>query len=66
VSEPLPALLDSRALQAELGVSRAVAEKVMRQLEIVQFEDVRKVYVRRADVLALIERRTFGKDQVPV
>jgi hypothetical protein len=37
----------------------------MRRLEIVTFEDVRKVYVRRSDVLALIQRRTFSKDEVP-
>jgi hypothetical protein len=52
VTEPLPELLDAKRLQAELGVSRAVAEKLMRKLEIVQFEDVRKAYVRRSDVLA--------------
>jgi hypothetical protein len=65
VTERLPELLDAKALQAELGVSRAVAEKVMRQLPVVTFADVRKVYVRRADVHALIERRTFDKDEVP-
>jgi hypothetical protein len=64
VIEPLPELLDAKALQAELGVTRAVAEKMMRQLPIVTFADVRKVYVKRSDVLALLERRTFRKDQV--
>lgn len=65
MSEALPELLDAKRLQAELGVSRAVAEKIMRKLEVVQFEDVRKVYVRRSDVLALIEKSTYAKDQVP-
>jgi hypothetical protein len=65
VSDRLPELLDAKRLQAELGVTRAVAEKVMRQLPIVTFPGVRKVYVRREDVARLIEARTFGKDQVP-
>ena len=60
----LPELLDAKALQAELGVSRSVAESVMRQLPVVQFENVRKVYVRRPDVAALVERRTFQKTEV--
>jgi hypothetical protein len=61
VTERLPQLLDCKALRAELGVSRAVAEKIMRRLPLVVFEDVRKVYVRRQDVAAVIERRTFAK-----
>ncbi len=64
MSAPLPELLDAKALQAELGVTRAVAEKVMRQLPVVTFPDVRKVYVKRQDVARLIEARTFHKDQV--
>jgi hypothetical protein len=63
--ESLPELMDAKALQAELNVTRAAAEKIMRQLPIVSFETLRKVYVRRSDLLALIERRTFTKDQVP-
>jgi hypothetical protein len=65
VNEPLPQLLDAKALQAELGVTRAVAEKVMRQLPIVTFPSVRKVYVKRCDLEALLERCTFAKDEVP-
>jgi hypothetical protein len=30
------------------------------------FEDVRKVYVRRSDVVAYLDSRTFAKDEVPV
>jgi hypothetical protein len=66
VSEPLPELLDAKALQTELGITRAAAEAIMRQLPSVQFEDLRKVYVRREDVARLIEARTFEKDQVAV
>jgi hypothetical protein len=61
VTDPIPELLDAKKLQAELGVTRAVAEKLMRRLPLVVFEDVRKVYVRRADVVRLVERRTFRK-----
>jgi hypothetical protein len=63
--QELPGLVDAKGLQAELGITRAAAETIMRQLPTVQFEDLRKVYVRRADVLALIEKRTFTKDEVP-
>ena len=66
MSEPLPELLDAKRVQAELGVTRAVAEKLMRRLPLVVFEDVRKVYVRRADVAALIDVSTFAKDSRPV
>jgi hypothetical protein len=65
MSDPLPQLLDAKGLQAELGVTRAVAEKIMRKLEIVQIEGIRKTFVRRADVARLIERSTYSKDQVP-
>jgi hypothetical protein len=36
----------------------------MRHLPVVQFEDLRKVYVRRSDVAAYIETRTFSKGEV--
>jgi len=64
VTERLPELLDAKGLQAELGVTRAAAEAVMRQLPTVQFEGLRKTYVRRSDVAALIEARTYLKDEV--
>jgi hypothetical protein len=64
VTDRLPELLDCRALRQELGVSRAAAEHLMRQLPIVQFNGLRKTYVRREDVRRLIEARTFRKDQV--
>ena len=63
MTEPLPELLDAKKLQVELGVTRAVAEKLMRRLPLVVFEDVRKVYVRRQDVAALIESSTVEKDR---
>jgi hypothetical protein len=58
----LPELLDCRRVMAELHVSRSVAEKLMRRLPLVVFEDVRKVYVKRSDITALIELSTVAKD----
>ena len=37
----------------------------MRALPVVQFEDLRKVYVRRDDVERLIAARTFTGTEVP-
>ena len=65
MSEPLPELLDCKALRAELGVSRAAAEAIMRRLPVVLIEDLRKVFVKRGDVAAYLDARTFTKDQVP-
>jgi hypothetical protein len=65
MAEPLPELLDAKGLQAELGVTRAAAEAIMRKLSIVQIEGLRKVYVRRSDVARYLESRTFAKDEVP-
>jgi hypothetical protein len=61
---PLPELLDCKALRAELGVSRAAAEAIMRQVPVVAVEGLRKTYVRRSDVAAYLEARTFAKDHV--
>jgi len=63
--EPLPQLLDCKALQVELGVTRAAAEAIMRRLPVISFEGLRKVYVRRSDVAAYLEARTFSNHEVP-
>lgn len=65
MSDRLPELLDAKALQEELGVTRAAVEAIMRRLPVVQIEDLRKVYVRRSDVSAYLESRTFDKTRVP-
>ena len=65
MSERLPELLDSKHLAAELGVTRAAAEAIMRRLPIVSIEGLRKVYVRREDVRRYLEQRTFTKNEVP-
>ena len=65
MTEPLAELLDVKALRAELGVTRAAAEAVMRQLPVVQIPGLRKTYCRRSDVARLLDERTFDKNQVP-
>jgi hypothetical protein len=65
VSEPLPELLDAKHLAAELGVTRAAAEAIMRRLPVVQVEGLRKTYVRRDDVRRYLDERTFDNGQVP-
>jgi hypothetical protein len=65
-AETLPALLDAKGLQAELGVTRSVAEKLMHRLPLVIFPDVRKVYVRRQDVEALVDASTVAGERRPV
>lgn len=53
--ERLPRLLDCRHLREELGISRAAAEAIMRSLPVIEPPGLRKVYVRRADVLRFLE-----------
>jgi hypothetical protein len=65
MTAPLPELLDTKALMLELGVKRATAEGVMRQLPVVKFPGLRKTYVKRSDVAALVEARTFTNGEVP-
>jgi hypothetical protein len=66
VSDPLPALLDAKQLMAELGITRAAADRIMRLVPTVQIPGLRKVYVRRSDVVRLLEQSTFSKDRVPL
>jgi hypothetical protein len=42
-------------LREELGISRAAAEAIMRSLPVIEPPGLRKVYVRRSDVLRFIE-----------
>lgn len=54
----LPQLLDCRALMAELGVKRATAEAIMRQLPKITVEGHRRVFVKRSDVQRYLDERT--------
>lgn len=58
MSEPLPELLDAKRLQAELGLTRAGAEAVMRQVPKVEIPGLRKIYVWRSDVEQLLREAT--------
>lgn len=51
-------LMDRKQICEELGISRAAAEAIMRQLDKVTIDGLRKVYVRRADVERYLEERT--------
>ena len=55
LNEALPRLLDCRSLRSELGISRAAAEAIMRQLPVIEPPGLRKVYVRRADVQTFLD-----------
>lgn len=67
MSDRLPQLLDAKAVMAEMGVTRSVAESVMRRLPLVEFPGVRKTYVTRADLAAYVEEctRRDGRASVP-
>ena len=65
MTDRLPELLDAKRLATELGVTRAAAEAIMRRLPVVQLPGLRKVYVKRADVAALLEEHTYSNDRVP-
>jgi hypothetical protein len=54
----LPRLIDQRGIVDELGVTRAAAEKIMRLVPKVHVAGLRKVYVKRDDVLRLLEEGT--------
>jgi hypothetical protein len=64
MSDRLPELLDCKSLMRETRLTRAGAEALMRRVPIVSIEGLRKTYVRRADVAAYLEARTFEKNQV--
>jgi hypothetical protein len=51
-------LIDQRGIVDELGVTRAAAEKIMRLIPKVHVARLRKVYVKRDDVLRLLEEGT--------
>jgi hypothetical protein len=50
--------VDCGGIQRELGVKRAAAEAIMRQLPKVVVPGLRKTYVRKDDVLRLVEEST--------
>jgi hypothetical protein len=61
VADQLPRLLDCKRLREELGITRAAAEAIMRQLPVVEPSGLRKVYVKRSDVVRFIDGSTKRK-----
>lgn len=57
----LPELVTVAQLQRELGVSRASALAVFRQLPEQQVPGLRRTFVRRSDVQALLDSNYFRK-----
>ncbi|HET6683065.1 MAG TPA: hypothetical protein VFG75_05155 [Gaiella sp.] len=57
---PLPTLIDCGGIVRELGVKRATAEAIMRQLPKVQVPGHRKVFVVRADLARFIAQWTIA------
>lgn len=55
----LPELIDAAGIQREIGVKRAGADAIMRQLPKVQIPGLDKVYVYRRDVDELIRQNTI-------
>lgn len=56
-SEKPGQLLTCAGVARELGVSRQTAERIMRRLPKIQFEDVRRVYIRRRDLERYLNSR---------
>lgn len=54
----LPRLVDRADLRADLGVSRAVADAIFRELPTVRVPGVRRCFVRAEDVARAIDRWT--------
>ena len=59
VTVSLPGLLDRKTLADELGVTRATVDAIFRALPVVALPGLRKPFVRRADVQALLEQHTY-------
>jgi hypothetical protein len=57
-SRSLPRLIDQRGIAEELGVTRAAAERIMCLVPKVHVPGLRKVYVRRDDVLRVLDEGT--------
>lgn len=64
MDDPLPELLDRKQLAAELGVTRAAVDAIFRSLPVVALPNLRKPFVRRADVRELLERSTHRDGSV--
>lgn len=50
----LAQFMDSKMIQQETGLPRSSVDRIMRRCTLVTFDGVRKTYVRRRDIEALI------------
>lgn len=67
MSAALPELLDCAALARELGITRAAAEAIMRELPVVKPPTLRKTYVRSDDLalyLQLAEQHGHRREKI--
>lgn len=53
--EPLPALMTARQVQAESGLPAATCRTLMQHCELVRPPGVRRVFVRRDEIMRLVE-----------
>jgi hypothetical protein len=60
----LPGLVDRKGLENELGVKRAAAEAIDRQVPRVEIEGLRKWYVRREDVRRYLDEHTIAPQRL--
>jgi hypothetical protein len=56
----LAGLYDCARISRELGISRAAAEAIMRQLPKVHIDGLRKVYVKGSDLEQYVRDRTVA------
>lgn len=59
-----PALLDRAQVQRHYGLTRVDVDRVFGRLNLVRLPDSRKVYVRREDLDAYIERHVIPAGKV--
>ncbi|WWT39985.1 hypothetical protein [Microcystis phage Mae-JY09] len=59
-----PELMDRAALARYMGLTKVDVERVFRSVPVVSLPGSRKVYVRREDVVELIEAATTRPGQV--
>jgi len=58
----LPHLVDRQELRKEMGIPRSTIDAIYRLLPTLGFPGHKKRFVRRADVIDLIERGTWVDD----
>lgn len=64
MAERLPQLLDRKRIQAEMGVTKGCAERIMRDLAKTRIG--RRVFVDRADVLRWLEENRETPEGFPL